>query len=79
MPMTITPSVFARAALGVLALFLGANAQQATRAEGAQSADTPILTGFGAKGGYDAHAGDYIGHWLDRFDAAGALVVHQGI
>jgi len=28
--------------------------------------------------GYDAHAGDYIGHWLDRFGAAGARVVASG-
>jgi hypothetical protein len=28
--------------------------------------------------GYDAHANDYIGHWLDRFGAAGARVVAAG-
>src|SRR5579864_4399044 len=28
--------------------------------------------------GYDAHADDYIGHWLDRFGAAGARVVASG-
>jgi hypothetical protein len=28
--------------------------------------------------GFDAHAGDYIGHWLDRFGAAGARVVATG-
>jgi hypothetical protein len=28
--------------------------------------------------GFDAHAGDYIGHWLDRFGAAGARVVASG-
>jgi hypothetical protein len=28
--------------------------------------------------GYDAHADDYIGHWLDRFGAAGARVVANG-
>jgi hypothetical protein len=28
--------------------------------------------------GYDAKAGDYIGHWLDRFGAAGARVVASG-
>jgi hypothetical protein len=28
--------------------------------------------------GYDAHANDYIGHWLDRFGAAGARVVANG-
>jgi hypothetical protein len=28
--------------------------------------------------GYDAHAGDYIVHWLDRFGAAGARVVATG-
>ena len=28
--------------------------------------------------GYDAHAHDYIGHWLDRFGAAGARVVASG-
>jgi hypothetical protein len=28
--------------------------------------------------GYDAHADDYIGHWLDRFGAAGARVVATG-
>ncbi len=28
--------------------------------------------------GYDAHANDYIGHWLDRFGAAGARVVASG-
>jgi hypothetical protein len=28
--------------------------------------------------GYDAHAGDYIVHWLDRFGAAGARVVASG-
>jgi len=27
---------------------------------------------------YDAHADDYIGHWLDRFGAAGARVVASG-
>jgi hypothetical protein len=28
--------------------------------------------------GYDARAHDYIGHWLDRFGAAGARVVASG-
>lgn len=28
--------------------------------------------------GYDSHADDYIGHWLDRFGAAGARVVASG-
>jgi hypothetical protein len=28
--------------------------------------------------GFDAHAGDYIVHWLDRFGAAGARVVATG-
>jgi uncharacterized protein DUF1579 len=28
--------------------------------------------------GYDPHADDYIGHWLDRFGAAGARVVGSG-
>jgi hypothetical protein len=28
--------------------------------------------------GYDRHADDYIGHWLDRFGAAGARVVASG-
>jgi Protein of unknown function (DUF1579) len=28
--------------------------------------------------GYDPHADDYIGHWLDRFGAAGARVVANG-
>ncbi len=28
--------------------------------------------------GYDSHANDYIGHWLDRFGAAGARVVASG-
>ena len=28
--------------------------------------------------GYDPKAGDYIGHWLDRFGAAGARVVATG-
>jgi hypothetical protein len=28
--------------------------------------------------GYDAHADDFIGHWLDRFGAAGARVVASG-
>jgi hypothetical protein len=28
--------------------------------------------------GYDGKAGDYIGHWLDRFGAAGARVVATG-
>jgi hypothetical protein len=28
--------------------------------------------------GYDPHADDYIGHWLDRFGAAGARVVASG-
>jgi hypothetical protein len=28
--------------------------------------------------GYDAHADDYIAHWLDRFGAAGARVVANG-
>jgi hypothetical protein len=28
--------------------------------------------------GYDAHADDYIAHWLDRFGAAGARVVASG-
>jgi hypothetical protein len=28
--------------------------------------------------GYDAHADDYIAHWLDRFGAAGARVVGNG-
>lgn len=28
--------------------------------------------------GYDARADDYIGHWLDRFGAAGARVVANG-
>jgi hypothetical protein len=28
--------------------------------------------------GYDAKADDYIGHWLDRFGAAGARVVASG-
>ena len=28
--------------------------------------------------GYDARADDYIGHWLDRFGAAGARVVASG-
>ena len=28
--------------------------------------------------GYDAHANDYIAHWLDRFGAAGARVVASG-
>src|SRR5258708_20565039 len=28
--------------------------------------------------GFDAHAGDYIGHWLDRFGAAVARVVPSG-
>jgi hypothetical protein len=28
--------------------------------------------------GYDARANDYIGHWLDRFGAAGARVVASG-
>jgi hypothetical protein len=28
--------------------------------------------------GYDPHANDYIGHWLDRFGAAGARVVANG-
>lgn len=28
--------------------------------------------------GYDPHADDYIGHWLDRFGAAGARVVAGG-
>jgi hypothetical protein len=28
--------------------------------------------------GYDARAGDFIGHWLDRFGAAGARVVATG-
>jgi hypothetical protein len=28
--------------------------------------------------GFDAHADDYIGHWLDRFGAAGARVVASG-
>lgn len=28
--------------------------------------------------GYDPHANDYIGHWLDRFGAAGARVVASG-
>jgi hypothetical protein len=121
--MTVTPSVFARAALGVLALFLGATAQQASRAEDAQSVDNAYLDGlrgewdmtgtlqgkpvkYRAQGarilqggflrlhlldtgaapnyeadlflGYDAHAGDYICHWLDRFGAAGARVVATG-
>ena len=28
--------------------------------------------------GYDAHQNDFIGHWLDRFGAAGARVVASG-
>jgi hypothetical protein len=28
--------------------------------------------------GFDAHAGDYVVHWLDRFGAAGARVVASG-
>jgi hypothetical protein len=28
--------------------------------------------------GYDSHARDYVGHWLDRFGAAGARVVAIG-
>lgn len=28
--------------------------------------------------GYDPHARDYVGHWLDRFGAAGARVVATG-
>jgi hypothetical protein len=28
--------------------------------------------------GFDAKAGDYVGHWLDRFGAAGARVVAMG-
>lgn len=28
--------------------------------------------------GYDAHAKDYVAHWLDRFGAAGARVVANG-
>ncbi len=28
--------------------------------------------------GYDAHSDDYVGHWLDRFGAAGARVVAIG-
>ena len=28
--------------------------------------------------GYDVHVNDYIGHWLDRFGAAGARVVASG-
>jgi len=28
--------------------------------------------------GFDAKAGDYVGHWLDRFGAAGARVVATG-
>ena len=28
--------------------------------------------------GYDAQAGDYVGHWLDRFGGAGARVVATG-
>ena len=28
--------------------------------------------------GYDAHENDFIGHWLDRFGAAGARVVASG-
>jgi hypothetical protein len=28
--------------------------------------------------GFDARAGDYVGHWLDRFGAAGARVVATG-
>ena len=28
--------------------------------------------------GYDGHAHDYVGHWLDRFGAAGARVVATG-
>jgi hypothetical protein len=28
--------------------------------------------------GFDAHAGDYVAHWLDRFGAAGARVVASG-
>jgi hypothetical protein len=28
--------------------------------------------------GYDRQADDYIGHWLDRFGAAGARVVASG-
>jgi hypothetical protein len=28
--------------------------------------------------GYDAKAGDFVGHWLDRFGAAGARVVATG-
>jgi hypothetical protein len=28
--------------------------------------------------GFDAEAGDYVGHWLDRFGAAGARVVATG-
>jgi hypothetical protein len=29
--------------------------------------------------GFDAHAGDYVAHWLDRFGAAGARVVATGV
>jgi hypothetical protein len=28
--------------------------------------------------GFDAHAGDYVAHWLDKFGAAGARVVATG-
>lgn len=27
--------------------------------------------------GYDPHARDYVGHWLDRFGAAGARGCHR--